>query len=83
VGSEEGGKMQHYSERGGVIGARSGFRRKKTPGWLIGWARQSVKRRWRGRLGQKGGEREAGHSWAKRGRERGGPRLGRKPKMDG
>jgi hypothetical protein len=74
--SEEGGKCGAISGRGGVIGsaaahvggggsgAQSGFRRKKTAGRLTGWARLSVRGRRRGRLGRKG-------------RERGGPRLGR------
>jgi hypothetical protein len=30
-----------------------------------------------------GGGREVGHGWVERGRERGGPRLGRKPEMAG
>jgi hypothetical protein len=50
---------------GGGSGAQSGFQRKMTAGRLTGRARLSVRRRRRGRLGQKGG------------RERGGPRLGR------
>jgi hypothetical protein len=68
---------------GGGGGARSGFRRKKTASRLTVWARLSVRGRRRGRLAQKGGGREVGHSWAERGRERGGPWLGRKPEMDG
>jgi hypothetical protein len=70
--------MRHVSGRGGVIGAaaarvgggnggaRSGFRRKKTAGRLTGQARLSVRGRWRGRLGWKGGGREVGHAWAGR-----------------
>jgi hypothetical protein len=51
----------------------SGGRRR--PGRLTGRALMSVRGRRRGRLGQKGGGREVGHGWAKRGRERGGPLL--------
>jgi hypothetical protein len=37
-----------------------------------------------GQAGPEGGaRREVGHSWAERGRERGEPRLGRKPKIVG
>jgi hypothetical protein len=36
-----------------------------------------------GQAGPEGGGREVGCNWAERGRERGGPRLGRKPEMAG
>jgi hypothetical protein len=36
-----------------------------------------------GQAGLEGGGREVGHGWARRGRERGGPRLGWKPEMAG
>jgi hypothetical protein len=36
-----------------------------------------------GQAGLEGGGREVGHGWARRGRERGGPRLGGKPEMAG
>jgi hypothetical protein len=36
-----------------------------------------------GQAGPEGGGREVGHGWARRGRERGGPRLGRKSEMVG
>jgi hypothetical protein len=76
-----GASTAHVGSGGG--GARLGFRRKKMAGRLTGWARLSVKGRRRGRLGQKGGGRDVDRGWARRGRERGGPWLGRKPEMAG
>jgi hypothetical protein len=95
VGSQEGAKCGPISRRGGVVEADavrtgggggsgpSGFRRKKTTDRLTGRAHLLGRRRWWGRLSQKGGGREVGHSWAERGMERVVPRLGQKPEMAG
>jgi hypothetical protein len=79
VGSEEGCSGGHFGSggdagvvaacvRGGGGGAQSGFQGKTKGGWLIGRARLSVR----------GGD---GAGWARRGRKRGGPRLGQKSEM--
>jgi hypothetical protein len=81
---EEGSSGRRAARAGGGGGsAQSGFRRKKTVGRMTGRAHLSVRGRRRAVAGPKGGGREVGHGGAKRGRERGGPRLGQKPEMDG